>query len=188
MSENSVIEGVDYGPLALLVGHWEGDKGLDIAPEPDGKEENPYFETIFFEAIGNVTNAESQTLSVLRYHQVVSRKSDDKVFHNETGYWMWDSGTGIVMHSLTIPRGVCLLAGGNATVGKATALDVSASLDSKEWGIVQSPFMQEKARTTKFDHNITVEGDKLSYSETTVLEIYGKTFDHTDSNVLNRCK
>ena len=28
-------EEVDYGPLALLLGTWEGDKGLDISPEPD---------------------------------------------------------------------------------------------------------------------------------------------------------
>ena len=35
-------EYIDYGPLALLIGTWEGDKGVDIAPEPDGTENNPY--------------------------------------------------------------------------------------------------------------------------------------------------
>ena len=27
----------------------------------------------------------------------------------------------------------------------------------------------------------------ISYAETTVVEIYGKTFDHTDENELTRC-
>ena len=39
MSENNDI---DYGPLAGLIGVWKGDKGLDVAPEPDGTENNPY--------------------------------------------------------------------------------------------------------------------------------------------------
>ena len=32
---------IDYGPLAGLIGTWKGDKGADIAPEPDGTEESP---------------------------------------------------------------------------------------------------------------------------------------------------
>lgn len=42
-------------------------------------------------AAGNVTNAETQHLTVLHYHQIVRHKSDGEVFHNETGYWMWDA-------------------------------------------------------------------------------------------------
>ena len=49
----TTIDGIDYGPLACLVGTWKGDKGMDVSPEPDGStEESPYFETILFEAIG----------------------------------------------------------------------------------------------------------------------------------------
>ncbi len=186
---SNVIDGVNYGPLAGLVGNWEGDKGTDTSPEPDGKEETPYFETIMFEAIGDVTNAESQTLAVLRYYQVVSKKADDVVFHNETGYWMWDAATDVIMHSLTIPRGVCLLAGGKPTTdGIATVLNVKAAVGDKDWGIIQSPFMQNNARTDAFTHTVTVDGDTFSYSETMSLSIYGKKFEHTDTNVLNRSK
>jgi hypothetical protein len=88
---SSVIDGVEYGPLAALVGTWGGDKGLDISPEPDGQEENPYYETIVFEAIGDLTNAEEQKIAMLRYLQIVRRKSNDEVFHDQTGYWMWDA-------------------------------------------------------------------------------------------------
>ena len=76
--------GIDFGPLTALIGVWKGDKGVDIAPEPDGEETNPFFETITFLEVGGVTNAESQNLSALHYHQIVSRKSDGAVFHNET--------------------------------------------------------------------------------------------------------
>jgi len=189
MSNENIIDGINYGPLACLVGTWTGDKGMDTAPEPDGKEENPYYETILYEAIGDVTNAEKQTLSVLRYHQVVSRKSDDNVFHNETGYWMWDAQTNTVMHSLTIPRGVCLLAGGNvdkSSQSSMTVLDVSAAADDKDWRIIESPFMQKNARTVRFTQHIEVSGDQMSYSEKTELDIYGKKFDHTDSNTLTK--
>jgi len=51
----------DYGPLTDLIGTWKGNKGIDIAPEPDGIENNPYYETIIFEPIGDVTNAECGT-------------------------------------------------------------------------------------------------------------------------------
>jgi len=181
---------IDYGPLRGLIGVWKGDKGLDVAPEPDGAENNPYFETITFTAIGDVSNAESQILAAVHYRQIVQRKSNDKVFHDETGYWMWDAGAGIIMQSLTIPRGVSVIAGGTHGGEKNTdgsiILAVSADLDDKNWQIIQSPFMQENARTTKFHHRITVGNGKLAYSETTMVEIYGKVFEHTDQNELLR--
>jgi hypothetical protein len=184
------LDDINYGPLTGLIGVWKGDKGIDIAPEPDGTENNPYYETITFEAIGDVTNAESQVLTALHYRQIVRRKSDDEVFHDETGYWMWDESAGTIMHSLTIPRAVSVIAGGSHD-GKqkddgSFVLEVSASLDDKDWQIIQSPFMRDNARTTEFRHRITVGKDKLSYSETTIVEIYGKTFEHTDDNELGR--
>ncbi|MEH6634786.1 MAG: heme-binding beta-barrel domain-containing protein [Halioglobus sp.] len=90
MIEHTTIDGINYGPLAALVGVWKGDKGVDRAPEPDGEERNPFYETITFGAAGDVTNAEQQTLSIVRYHQVVSRKSNDEVFHEQLGFWLWD--------------------------------------------------------------------------------------------------
>lgn len=187
--EETIIEGVNYGPLACLVGSWKGDKGVDVAPEPDGEEKNLYYETILFEAIGDVSNAEEQVLSVLRYHQVVSRKSNDEVFHNETGYWMWDPQTDIIMQSFTIPRGVCVLAGGKASVSasKETVLVVKALKDDADWAIIESPFMRDNASTREFSHSITIDGDKLVYEETTIVDIYGKVFDHTDRNRMQRC-
>jgi hypothetical protein len=189
MSEATTIDGVNYGPLAALVGIWRGDKGVDKSPEPgDDEEKNLYYESIEYEAIGDVTNAKKQTLSVLRYHQVVSRKSNDEVFHNETGYLMWDPDTDMVMQSLSIPRGVALLAGGKVTDYDANnvVIEVKAAAGALDFGILQQPFMEQNAKTTAFSHNITVDGDKLVYSESTMLSIYDKEYDHTDRNRLTR--
>jgi methylamine---glutamate N-methyltransferase subunit C len=117
----------------------------------------------------------------------VSRKSNDQVFHDQTGYFMWDAATGTVMQSLLIPRAVGVVAGGKyATRPGPVVLQVEAAIDNPDWGIVQAPFMRDNARTVAFRHRITVDGDSLAYDETTVLDIYGKRFDHTDTNRLTR--
>ncbi len=185
---DTTINGINYGPLAALAGTWQGDKGMDIAPDPDmPKEENPYYETITFDAIGDATNANRQTLAVLYYRQIVRRKSDHKVFHDQCGYWTWDSSTGEITHSLTIPRAMCVLAGGKASNnGTATTLEVQAKLGDADWGVVQQPFLRDNASTKAFRMALTVDGNTLKYREITTLDIYGKTFAHSDENELTR--
>jgi hypothetical protein len=185
MSDESAI---DYGPLAGLQGTWQGDKGLDISPEPEGSEESPYFETLRFEAIGDVKNADSQVVAVLRYQQIVSRQSSGEVFHDQTGYWIWDAERSIVMQSIAIPRGVCVLAGGHWTPGADDAIEILVKADSasRDWGIIQPPFMRDRARTRAFSHELKLERDTLRYNETTQLVIYGRSFEHSDRNVLTR--
>ncbi len=185
MSDENII---DYGPLTALIGVWQGSDGIDIAPEPDGVESNPYLETITFSAAGDVANAERQNLAFIHYRQVVQRKSNGKVFHDQTGYWMWHGETATVMHSFVIPRGVCVLAGGYYNGEKDVAgraiLRVSAGIDDDRWKIIQSPFMQENASTTEFKQQIIVGNGTLEYSQTTMVDIYGKMFEHTDGNEL----
>lgn len=178
----------DYGPLAPLIGTWKGNKGTDVAPTADNSEDIPYYETIIFEAAGDVTNAGEQRLWVVRYHQVVQRTSDNEVFHDQIGYWTWDPEQQQVIQSLTIPRAVCVLAGGTAstTTNGATRLDVAAEAGSDDWGIVQSPFMNSHAKTTAYRHHLTVDRNTLTYSQSTMLDIYGRQFDHTDENTLIR--
>lgn len=192
MSEETTINGIDYGPLAALIGTWQGDKGNDRAPEPDGEINEPYFETITFEAGGDLSNAKTQKLVIVPYVQVVSRKSTGEVFHHQVGYWNWDPLSGMLMQSLTIPRGFAGLAGGSYaprdSYDGALTLEVQAALDNADWGIAQSPFMRDNARTLAFHHKLTVDGDSLEYFESTALQIYGKTFDHTDTNRLVRVK
>jgi methylamine---glutamate N-methyltransferase subunit C len=179
-----------YGPLAALIGNWSGNRGVDLAPEPDGEEREPYYETILYEAIGDLKNAEEERIWALRYHQVVYRQRNGEMFHNETGYWMWSASNKTVMHSLTIPRGVCVLAGGifdgDCESGKPITISVAAKLGDPDWGIIQSPFMSKKASTLAFSQTVTVDGDRMEYQESTLLDIYGRKFDHTDGNILTR--
>ncbi len=96
---------VDFGPLAALVGTWTGDNGTDVAPEPDGEETTPYFETITIEEVGDVTNAEKQTLAVLSYHQVVSRKSATMATTTPTHCRLLSRSFRTMMANTTVIRG-----------------------------------------------------------------------------------
>lgn len=182
---------IDYGPLTSLMGSWEGEKGVDISPEPDGEENSEYYEKIVFAALDQpVSNAEEQDIAAIHYHQQVYRKSNNKEFHNETGYWMWDKASGVVIHSLTIPRGLSLVAGGRHSgqtdKDGAMVLEVKAQAEGSEWGIVESPFMRAKASTRDYTQTLTVKGCELSYSQTMTLDIYGRTFLHTDVSRLTK--
>ena len=177
----------EFGPLKHLIGEWYGEQGMDVAPEPAGDEISDYFETIVYQPVGDVDNADEQELWAVHYHQIVTRKSDNKVYHNQTGYWIWEPARELVMHSFTIPRAVGVRAGGTCkTDGDTSILEVSARLDDPEWGIVQSPFMAEKASSQEFTQTLRIGPDALSYKQTTVVNIYGRTFDHTDGNALTR--
>ena len=187
---NTIIDGVDFGPLALLPGLWKGEKGMDIAPESDGSaEENPFHEEILFEVVGDVTNAGKQTLAVIRYHQKVYRKSDNQQFHDQIGYWIWDGAEQTVMFTLTIPRAVALVAGGPFDLNSIKDRSAFISVESEEgsdWGVAQSPFMRDNAKTKGFKIEMKIDGENLSYSQTTFLDIYGRAVDHTDKSQLLR--
>lgn len=135
-----------FGPLAALIGEWKGDKGMDIAPEPDGE-----------------------------------------VFHHQTGYWYFERKTGEILYSLIIPRAVAVLARGKAsgTEDKIT-LSVSADAADKNYGIIESTFMANKASTRSFVMDVTVEDNTMTYKMNTGVHIYGKNFAHTDENTLVR--
>ena len=177
---------LDYGPLQGLIGVWQGSDGMDVAPEPSTDDHNPYYETITFEAAGDVDNAETQELAVVRYHQVVSRKRNDKVFHNESGYLTWQSANQSLMLTFTIPRGVAVVAQGELVdEGDATILRFQSRMGT-EWGIVESPFMAANAHTQQFTRELRLQDTQLSYKQTTEVAIYGRIAQHTDQNILHR--
>ena len=123
----------------------------------------------------------------MRYHQLVRKRKNGKIFHDQIGHWIYEPGTGMIVHSLSIPRAVCVLAGGTLERhGEETVFQVEATAGSETFGIVQSPFMLEKAKTTAFRLTLKIAGDTLSYEETTSLDIYGRKFEHTDGCSLIR--
>lgn len=184
----TVIDGVDYGPLAQLLGKWVGTRGLDIAPDADAEpDKTAYSDEMVFSLSGPAENAEEQNLVSVKYDHVVRKLDNGRIFHDQIGHWIYEMSTNTVMHSLTIPRGICLLAGGEYRESKGESqFNVEASADSRTYGIVQSPFMQEKARTEAFTMNMSVRENELDYREVTSLHIYGKDFEHVDQSTLFR--
>lgn len=173
-------------PLSKLIGTWKGEMGIDIAPKPEIDENNPYYETLTIEPVDiNIENAEEQELLAVRYNQIVREKSNDKVSHSETGYWIWDRNENTIMNSFSIPRGVSVLAGGEIKlINNELQFNVSVKENDTKWGIIQSPFMLKKAKTLSFSRQFKMSNNKLTYTQETVLDIYGKIFSHTDENTL----
>lgn len=177
----------EYGPLQGLIGRWSGNHGVDLAPEEDGPERNVYHETIEFNPVKPLDNVGEQFLATLQYRQLVIRTRDNKPIHDQSGYWIWEKDTNTIMHSFCIPRGLALVAGGTCNnMDGRILINVKAEKDSSRWGIVQSPFLQEKAVTRAFEQQMILQGDKLIYRQTTDLFISDKKFEHTDDSVLYR--
>jgi len=178
------------GPLADLVGIWEGDKGDDIAPSDDrGTENNKYRERITFEQISPVQNHE-QNLHVLRYSTRATRIGEENSFHEELGYWSWEPATQEVMRSFLIPRGIALIAGGKAEKN-AREFHLQATNGSCTFGICVNPFLDREFKILSYEMTLRmIDKDSFSYEQDTVLQLPGKKepFHHTDSNTLRRVK
>jgi len=185
---DSIVDDVDYGPLAQLLGKWVGNKGLDNAPDSRANPEKTSFtDEMTFVPSGPAENAEKQNLVSIKYRHVVRKLENGRIFHDQIGHWIYEKSTNIIMHSLSIPRAVCVLAGGEYREDKgANIFNVEAKSGSLTYGIIQSPFMLENATTKAFKMSLSVKGNELKYQEITSLHIYGKDFDHTDESILTR--
>lgn len=178
----------ELGPLAPLAGVWEGDQGKDVAPSDSrGVETTPFRERMVFDPIGLVQNHE-QNLYGLRYATTAWRLGEADPFHEEVGYWLWDGGAGQVMRCFIVPRGVSVLAGGDAAAD-ARRMVMSAELGSPTFGIASNPFLDGHFRTVRYDLTVTLSDDgALHYEEDTQLQIpdQSEIFHHTDSNTLQK--
>ena len=67
----STINGIDYGPLAPLLGKWVGTRGLDKAPDGNGEpDRTPFIDELTFEVAGAAENAEEQELVAIPRRQL----------------------------------------------------------------------------------------------------------------------
>ena len=183
----------ELGPLAALVGTWEGDKGTDVAPsDADGPQDrgtatSPYRERIVFEPIGRVDN-HAQVLCGLRYRTTAWRidAPESNSFHEEVGYWLWDAAAEQVMRCFIVPRGVSVIAGGSATAG-ATGFELEANVGSATFGICSNPFLDREFRTVRYTLTVALHDDgSWSYDEDTQMQLAtGALFHHTDANRLH---
>lgn len=177
----------NLGPLAALAGTWEGDQGLDIAPVRHGQTETKFHERMTFEPMGPVVNG-SQVLYGLRYATVAWPLRQEKPFHEEVGYWLWDPNEQVVMRCFIVPRGVVVNAGGKAEP-QGKGFELLAEAGSATFGIMSNPFLDQAFKTVRYTLKVMVQGeDQFSYIEETQLQIHGRegVFHHTDQNALTR--
>ncbi len=177
----------NLGPLRRLAGVWQSDKGVDINPKADGPERRVFRETIRMEPIDPQANG-PQLLYGLRYHVHINTPEEATTFHDQVGYWLWEPATGLIMQSLTIPRGQVVLAGGKAKPDD-DHIFVEAKRGDTSFGICSTPFLEAAFRTDYYRLDITFNADgSWSYVSRTDLAIRGKTpaFDHRDTNTLRR--
>ncbi len=181
------------GPLATLLGTWEGEKGTDLAPSDKADATNrqlatsKYRERMIFEPTGRVDNHE-QSIYGLRYSKKAWRIGCEDGFHEEVGYWMWDPASGVLLRSFMPPRGMAVLAGG---VAKATDREfiLEAKAGSETFGICSSPFLDAEFKTVRYTSAVRIlDEDSFSYEEHTYLKIKGRAeiFDHHDENTMRR--
>lgn len=120
---DTTINGLDFGPLAQLVGTWKSTDtgGVDVAPGQEGSKVGkggpavePYYETFTFEPAADAKNASDQYLVAMYYKQEVFRKSDNGKFHDQRGYLIYDKKNQMIYNSYCIPRAVCVVVEGKA--------------------------------------------------------------------------
>jgi len=177
----------NLGPLRAMAGIWEGTKGMDVNPQPDGPLRQAYIERTELQPIDPQTNG-PQLFYGLRYSSHMVKPGEVQTYHDQVGYWLWEPATGVIIHSLAIPRGQIALAMGKATA-EAKQFELSAERGTTEYGICSTPFLEYAFRTDSFRISVTINGDGTwSYSEDTVLMIRGRDepFHHTDRNTLKR--
>ncbi|HVN99478.1 MAG TPA: heme-binding beta-barrel domain-containing protein [Steroidobacteraceae bacterium] len=177
----------NLGPLAALAGTWEGMRGMDVNPKPEGPRRQAYLERIDLQPIDPQANG-PQLLYGLRYHTHVVKPDEVETYHDQVGYWLWEPATEALIHTLTIPRGQAALATGTAA-RDATGFEVVAKRGSTENGIVSGWFLEQAFTTIEFRLQVTINADGTwSYFEDTILLVKGQKepFHHTDGNTLAR--
>ena len=175
----------NLGPLTRLAGSWRSANGADVNPKADGPEHRQYIETIRFEPIDPQANG-PQLFYGLRYHVHINTPEEDITFHDQVGHWLWEPATGLVVQTLSIPRGQVAIASGHATPD-SDRLVLKAERGSTEYGICSTTFLEQAFRTDRYEITVTFNADGTwSYDQHTTLVVHGQPFDHHDQNTLTK--
>jgi hypothetical protein len=175
----------NLGPLRRLAGIWEGNRGVDINPKADGPEQRVYRERIEMQPIDPQANG-PQLFYGLRYHVHVNTDEEAITFHDQVGYWLWEPATGLILQTVSIPRGQVAIAAGQATADAQT-LKLTATRGQTEYGICSTTFLEQAFRTDSYTIEITFNPDgSWSYVSDTILAVHGnpEPFLHRDHNTM----
>src|ERR1044072_1238920 len=175
----------NLGPLRPLAGVRRGEKGVDLNPKTEEPERRVFQETIALHPIDPQPNG-PQLLYGLRYHIHINTLEELTTFHDQTGYWLREPKTGLVMQTLAIPRGQVALAGGHAAPDDRK-LVVEARRGDPQYGICSTAFLEYAFRTDAYRAEISFNDDgSWSYVLETTLQVRGRDapFIHRDVNRL----
>ncbi|MCO6460834.1 MAG: FABP family protein [Saprospiraceae bacterium] len=193
MSNSEILGPQKLGPLTPFVGEWEGNVGVDRSyhNQDDIISETSYFERAWFKPIPIVENGQ-QIMHGLNYQMVAWRHGEEAMdpFHDEVGYLLWDKANGQVIRCFAVPRGLAILAGGDAGPRDKT-LKFVAVPGAPDYGLSQNKYLMERARAKAFTSKFTFNDDgTLSYTSDLVLDLKatGSEMHHTDRNTLHRVK
>ncbi len=182
---NDII--ANLGPLAALAGEWQGDQGIDTSRIHGKKTITKYREKITFEPMGPVNNG-PQALYGLRYSTICWPLDKEDPFHEELGYWMWDSDRKQVLRSFVVPRAVVINAGGFAEAD-SKSFHLEAEAGSPTYGVLSNRYLDDSYKTKRYSLNVTTHDDgTFSYWENTELwiPVDQEIFSHTDENTLKK--
>jgi len=178
----------EWGPLWALVGEWEGEGGLDTSYSHSQSKivGTPYLEKVTFKPFGPVDNG-SQHLYGLDYKTAMWRNNEDNPFHTEVGYWLWDGATGEVLRGFVVPRGITVLAGGQAEADGGS-FTVTAALGDPQYPIGEGKYLTANASSVSYEATVTLVDGTWSYDETTMLRMseFPDLLSHTDHNTMHK--
>ncbi|HKA92891.1 MAG TPA: heme-binding beta-barrel domain-containing protein [Acidimicrobiia bacterium] len=175
------------GPLAPLIGEWQGDRGTDDSYVyiRSRDESAPFHELSSFTPAGPAHNG-AQSLYRLDYTTTAWRIGEELPFHTEIGYWFWDAQHELVMRGLVTPRGIVVLAGGSARPGDT---EITVSTDMEGFGILSNPHLTTTARTIGFLMTVDLsKPDEFTYDQQTFMYQPHRedVYCHRDRNTLVR--
>ena len=181
------------GPLTPLVGEWEGDVGVDLSyhNKEDETSRTGYFEQAVFKPIPIQENGR-QTLWGLNYSMTAWRHGEEAMdpFHDEIGFLLWDRERKLVIRNVVFGRGIAILAGSTAAA-RDSELRFDASPGAADFGILQNPYLLERAEITAFNSVFSIKDpETFSYTSDLVLKLAqtGESMHHTDENTLKLVK
>lgn len=115
----------NLGPLRGMAGIWEGAKGADVNPGPEGTRRQAFIERIELQPINPQTNG-PQLFYGLQYATRIVKPDEPETYRHQVGYWLWEPATGTVIQTLAIPRAQVAMAMGSASAD-ATRFELTAT-------------------------------------------------------------
>src|SRR5699024_10498433 len=85
-------------------------------------------------------------------------EEDDDPLHDEVGYLLWEEATGQVVRCFAVPRGIGIVAGGDATA-TSRSLRFVASPGAADYGLVQNKYLMQGAHISAFTSIFTLGDD-----------------------------